>query len=38
MNKKHTSLDLNRRRVLGAGLALGSLGLAACATGGASGP
>ena len=38
MNNKHASLDLNRRRVLGAGLALGSLGLAACATGGASGP
>ena len=38
MNNKHASLDLTRRRVLGAGLALGSLGLAACATGGASGP
>ena len=38
MNNKHASLDLPRRRLLGAGLALGSLGLAACATGGASGP
>ncbi len=34
----NSSLDLNRRRVLGAGLALGSLALAGCATGGASGP
>ncbi len=32
------SLDLSRRRVLGAGLAMGSLALAGCATGGASGP
>ncbi len=31
-------LNLNRRRVLGAGLALGGLALAGCATGGASGP
>ncbi len=37
MNNNST-LDLNRRRVLGAGLALGSLALAGCATGGASGP
>ena len=34
----NTFLDLKRRRVLGAGLALGSLALAGCATGGASGP
>ncbi len=33
----NTFLDLKRRRVLGAGLALGSLALAGCATGGASG-
>ena len=34
----NTSVDLNRRRVLGTGLALGSLALAGCATGGANGP
>lgn len=33
----NTFLDLKRRRVLGAGLALGGLALAGCATGGASG-
>jgi sulfite dehydrogenase len=38
MNSKNLTLDLSRRRVLGAGLALGSLALAGCATGGASGP
>ena len=37
MNNNST-LDLNRRRVLGAGLALGSLAVAGCATGGGSGP
>ena len=38
MKNNNPSLDLNRRRVLGASLALGSLALAGCATGGASGP
>ena len=38
MNTNKTSLDLNRRRLLGAGLTLGGLALTGCATGTGSGP